>query len=311
MFSTLIKNGHTVFGYIDDTFLQGDTFAECQTAVFAAVSLFSELGFVVHNEKSEILPKQEINFLGFTLNSLTMTVSITPERKCKTKQTIQGLLNAPFITIRELAEVIGILVANLPGVTYGRLYYRHLECNKIKSLRSATGDFNAKTTLTSLSRLDLVWWLKNIDEAFCHIYHGPVGAVLECDACTSGWGAVLKTTDQPTANGLWSCSHQKFHINVLELLAIYFGLQALCKSLRGHHVGIRSDNMTAVSYINHMGGTKSYQCNDVTKLIWLWCKNNDIWISAAHIPGTQNTIADCLSRRDNINTEWALNNKTF
>lgn len=120
VFSTLIKNGHTVLGYIDDTFLQGDTFAECQTA---AVSLFSELGFVVHNEISEILPKQEIHFLGFTLNSVTMTVSITPERKCKTKQTIQGLLNAPFITIRELAEVIGILVANLPGVTYGRLYY--------------------------------------------------------------------------------------------------------------------------------------------------------------------------------------------
>ncbi|KAJ8030151.1 hypothetical protein HOLleu_26478 [Holothuria leucospilota] len=240
-----------------------------------------------------------------------MTVSLTLERKCKTKRKIKGLLDSSLITIRQLAEVIGILVSNLPGVAYGRLYYRHLEFNKINSLRAAKGDFDAKTTLTSLSRLELLWWLSNIDEAFCHIHHKPVGAVLECDASTLGWGAVLRSGNQSMANDRWSRSQRKFHVNVLELLAIYFGLKALCKALRGQHVGIRSDNMTAVSYINHMGGTKSSQCNEVTKIIWLWCKDNDIWISAAHIPGAQNGIADHLSRNGKINTEWALNDKIF
>ena len=70
------------------------------------------------------------------------------------------------------------------------------------------------------------------------------------------------------------------------------------------------DNTTAVSYINNMGGTKKL-CNDITREIWEWCFQKEIWLSARHLPGHQNTTADAESRRQHDNTEWQLNPNIF
>lgn len=56
-----------------------------------------------------------------------------------------------------------------------------------------------------------------------------------------------------------------------------------------------SDDTAAISYINHMGETKSYQCNDIAKEIWAWVSEKGIWIGANHIPGKENTEADQMS----------------
>ena len=55
-----------------------------------------------------------------------------------------------------------------------------------------------------------------------------------------------------------------------------------------------------------MGGSKSRKCNDVAKLIWAYCIDSNIWISAAHIPGKTNLVADKMSHQFNDNTEWKL-----
>ena len=44
----------------------------------------------------------------------------------------------------------------------------------------------------------------------------------------------------------------------------------------------------------------------ITKQIWMWCKENAVWISVSHIPGIMNTEADMLSRQFNDHTEWKL-----
>ena len=41
------------------------------------------------------------------------------------------------------------------------------------------------------------------------------------------------------------------------------------------------------------------------------CTSQNMWISAAHIPGTQNTEADTFSRNFNEATEWKLNTHLF
>ena len=69
--------------------------------------------------------------------------------------------------------------------------------------------------------------------------------------------------------------------------------------------------MTAVIYINNMGGIKSKECNQVAKEIWQWAESNNIWISAAHIPGTENVTADTGSRQFNDATEWAVSDHAF
>ena len=51
--------------------------------------------------------------------------------------------------------------------------------------------------------------------------------------------------------------------------------------------------------------------NDLAVSIWEWCKSRYIWITAVHIQGRENIIADEKSRAFDDNTEWSLNEKVF
>ena len=67
---------------------------------------------------------------------------------------------------------------------------------------------------------------------------------------------------------------------------------------------IKSDNTKTISYVNNIKGIVSEKCNDLSKQICDVCISEKIWISAVHIPGKQNTIANFMSRSLNENTEW-------
>ena len=93
-------------GYLDDSILFGDNYDECKAAVLRAVTLFQSLGFQVHPEKSSVTPTQEIDFLGFTINSI---LDLT-------------LKHANNITVTKFSKILGILEEAIPGVKYGRLH---------------------------------------------------------------------------------------------------------------------------------------------------------------------------------------------
>ncbi len=50
-------------------------------------------------------------------------------------------------------------------------------------------------------------------------------------------------------------SHLMWHINFLEMLAVFEALKHFLPDLRGHHVLVCTDNRSVVSYINHQGGS--------------------------------------------------------
>lgn len=77
------------------------------------------------------------------------------------------------------------------------------------------------------------------------------------------------------------------------------------------HFLLLMDTTTAVSYINKMGGTRSVQLLSLTKDLWSWCLANNIRLSAQHIPGRLNTIADEESRTLVDRSDWILNRVVF
>ena len=101
------------------------------------------------------------------------------------------------------------------------------------------------------------------------------------------------------------------HTNVLELTAAHFALLHLAADARGIHIQLKLDNLTAVAYINKMGGTHSPECNQVAQQIWEWAVERGIWLSAAYIPGEFNVVADFHSRCFHENKEWALKVSAF
>ena len=72
--------GHILFGYIDNSYLQDDSFDGCETNVSDTTTMFESLGFTLQLTKSVTTPVQRLILLGFLLNSQEMAVALTPER---------------------------------------------------------------------------------------------------------------------------------------------------------------------------------------------------------------------------------------
>ena len=302
--------GHTCLGYIDDSFYLEDSYTECEEATLRAIQLFVSLGFKIHPEKSVIIPTQILEFLGFILNSILMSVTLTNKKAVKILQLCQkfSLPNKRF-TIREVASFLGTLVSSFPGVEFGPLHYRHIEVDKEANLKLNQGNFDSFMTLSHDSLEEIHWWSANILTASRRIFHNSPDVVVYTDASQMGWGAQIEHGNN--TSGIWSKSESSRHINYLELLAVKLALSSLLDARNNIHVRVMSDNNTAVSYINSMGGCRSLECNSIAKDIWDWAIDKDIWLSAAHIPGSSNIDADQLSRNLNLDLEWMLSAPIF
>ena len=102
--SLLRSHGHIVSSYIDDIYIQSDTYEGCVNSVLATFKEFDNLGFVIHPEKSEFLPKQQIKYLGFILDSTSMKITLPSDRKQKIKDCLSMICTqANNVLIRNVA----------------------------------------------------------------------------------------------------------------------------------------------------------------------------------------------------------------
>ena len=56
---------------------------------------------------------------------------------------------------------------------------------------------------------------------------------------------------------MWSGQEMKYHINVLELLAIKLARQTFSKTLKHKAINLQVGNMVALTYLLKMVGTKN------------------------------------------------------
>ena len=73
------------------------------------------------------------------------------------------------------------------------------------------------------------------------------------DRCLLAWVGPRSVWD----SGVWDSSWRRAHINVFEIRAVYLALMAFMLWIRGKHVLVISDSITAVCFINHQGGIRS------------------------------------------------------
>ena len=111
-----------------------------------------------------------------------------------------------------------------------------------------------------------------------------------------------------TTGGPWSLSERQYHINVCEMLAALYALRSFRSLLVSKHVQIMLDSSSSVAIINHMGTNHNPIANQIAIQIWEFCYSHEIWLTASHIPGSQNVLADIASRQFvNHDLEWMLN----
>lgn len=303
IFCHLRSLGYLSVYYLDDSLLIGSTESECFQNVAKTKVILETAGFVINSKKSVFTPSQTIQFLGFILNSVNMTVALPDVKIEHVKRCSTAVLCRCHNSIRDIAKLIGIFVSCCPAVQFGQLYTRYLEMDKIAALRVSKGDFDANMMLSEAAKLEIFWWISNVDHSSKTMLEPDVDLRLYTDASLLGWGAVCLGH---STGGRWSDEESRLHINPLELRAVLFGLRSLCGSVSGLHIRVCSDNSTAVAYINNLGGTRSLKCHEIARFIFEWAVERHVVITAEHLPGSSNILADKASRSFDENTEWTL-----
>ena len=92
-----------------------------------------------------------------------MTVTFSHAKAENIKHVCKVILTTTQPTIREVAVVIGKLVASCPGVAMGPLFYRQLENEKTAALKFHHGNFDGNMVLSPSAKSDLQWWVDNIE----------------------------------------------------------------------------------------------------------------------------------------------------
>ncbi len=126
------------------------------------------------------------------------------------------------------------------------------------------------------------------------------------DASLTSWGAVVSCHP---ARGLWRGHHLAWHINGLEMLAVFQALKHFLPDPRDHHVLVRTDNTAVVSYINHQGGLWFHPLYRLSHQILVWSQGNLLSLIEVYIPGHLIVGADILSRQGLWPGEWMLHNE--
>lgn len=76
--------------------------------------------------------------------------------------------------------------------------------------------------------------------------------------------------------------HQTWHINHLELEAVYLALRHFLSAVQGRQVLVRTDNTAVVSYINRQGGLQSLTLHAGVWRLLLWAQS--VLLVAPHWP---------------------------
>ena len=147
-----LQKGIRIHQYLDDWLVSAYTHDTCLQHTQTLVTLCQELGWLVNREKSELVPKQVFNFVGYQLTRVAGEqgkirtgsqtrfqlcrlpgylkegrVRPTEERWQTLTDKIRSILSDPVCPVRQFMSLIGLLTATEKQVHLGRLHMRPIQ----------------------------------------------------------------------------------------------------------------------------------------------------------------------------------------
>ncbi len=228
--------------YIDDWLILAQSHQLAVRHRDVILAHMKELGLQLNAKKSVLFPLQKTTFLGMAWDSTSMQARLLPAW-------IESILSAVKRIKLGQSLTVSFRHCLMAAASNVLLYMRSLQWwLRTKGFSLRGNPFRLiKVTLRCLCALVMwkkPWFLSQgpLLGASCHY------KMLTTDASLTGWGAILEGC---SSQGLWKNHHLSWHINCLEMMAVFLALKNFLADLRGQHVLIRSDNTSVVSYINH------------------------------------------------------------
>ena len=280
--------------YLDDFLTAGPADSPvCYHNLNAMLSLCQNINAPVKTSKIEG-PSTTITFLGIHLNTVTMEASITAERKESLLWELRNLYPRRKCTKRQLLSLIGKLSFSCKVLPAGRIFLRRLI-----DLSTTVKQMHHHIRLTVEARLDLQWWLTFLPHwsgrSLILDSHWTLHTKMQLftDASGSdGWGAYWSGR---WLQDHWSPAQQQMNIAWKELYAIVMAVHTWGSLWQRQKLLFHCDNQTVVN-IWEKGSTKSPDIMALVRLLYFCAARYHIYICVQHIPGSNNNIADAISR---------------
>ena len=294
--------------YLDDWLVQSSSRESLLEDLQTVLQLCHELGIVVNPQKSNLVPSQVVQYLGAVIASTSFRASPSVERISRLQSTAAGFQSCASPTASLWLSLLGVLSSLAHLVPGGRLRVQSLQLYLHRSWDRQ--DLEAPVYASMECLRDLQWWLHlprlSLGVSLCQV---SPDLHFWSDASDVGWGAHL---DRQIASGLWDAQQAALSINARELLDVQLGLYQFRSSLQGRTVAVFCDNTTAVAYLRKEGGTRSPLLNTLAQEILRWTESLSIRLAPQFLPGSNNVLADALSRPHQLpHSEWSLNLTVF
>ena len=297
-----------VVNYLDDFLIIGSSPEECLAHRDIVTSTIALLGFGV-SWKKVTQPSTLTTFLGITIDSVNMELSLPQEKVDKLKSTIARLVSKGSATKREL-ECVGGLVSHCSYVVRGgRTFSR-----RIFDLSASYSRDTRAIPLTDAILEDFKWWSN-----FCACFNCKACIVRDLhpipmysDSSFMGFGAWMgkdwfagtwETPTEPLDFDL-GCSHScdppAFHkapknINVLELWPVVAGIRRWGPFFKNCFLHVITDNMQVLAMLCTDRSANKTCMAWLREIFWM-CFIWNIDISPSYIKSADNVLADGLSR---------------
>jgi hypothetical protein len=261
------------------------------------------LGWYINYEKSSLLPEQDKNYIGYHILTKGDPIIKIPLDRCrKLKKDIKRVIDKKILGARLLARVTGQCVSMFKAIAPGKLMLRNVY--KVLARRQSWDDV---VILDKSATEDLRWWIHALDGWNGEVIHKKIPEVqIICDASPFGFGAICGSWK---AAGFWSNQVANRPQNAREMMAILTAVHTFGPRLKNKSVQVVTDNISAMAYINHMGGP-SLELTNLAKNIWATANQFGIRLTATYLAGCLNVEADYLSRLS-TQYEWTLHPRLF
>ena len=301
----LRSRGIRIKVYLDDWLILASRSTTCSNHAQNVLAWCRELGFIPNYEKSELIPSQQFTFLGIHFNTVTWIVSPSEQRILRLQSSLHLLLSQREASASSLASLLGSMESLSLVLPLGRLHKRHFQRAFRLRWSQSLQAWHHRIQLGQWFRESVAQWTDSVwlQEGVPLTLPQPQ-EFLFTDASTKGWGAHM---GHLSAAGTWQPHQQTWHINLLELEAVVLALREFLPAVRDKHVLVHTDNTTVLYYLNRQGGARSVSLSVKAENLLLWCQEQNISLTAKHISGKMNVLADLLSRAHTIlHTEWTL-----
>ena len=248
-------------------------------------------------------------WLGFVINTISMTFRIPEKKVCKLKRLLNSFIQNKSSPYRELARITGSIISVVLAVgPISRLLSRQMYL-AIESRSAWDHIFLFPPALLE----ELKFWFCNIESFKGDSIRPPFDSSTVAfsdasDASDAAFGGFSASLDGTVASSMFTIDDLGQSSTFRELKAIYYVLLSFVEHLKHKRVKIFTDNQSAARIVSV--GSSKVHLQSVALSIFRFCFSHGIALEAQWVPRSLNERADLLRRLVDKN-DWRVNPSVF